>query len=628
MTKLYRWYGSLGLATKQFLYLSIVTLALVMVLAGRNLHEAEGLLRNQVIRDAELLVSRTNQYIDANLDNVENMLLLLSTQPGLLQEGNEELAFDMLRQFASNNNSIAKTLYLIRPDGMALTNAQVNYEIIGNPHLPELYELAMQNYGAINVSEPYYSPMSGQTLAYVLPITNTAGQVRGVVAAEINLTALSERISPMIYQSYALFTRNGNVINRLDVGERLLPVREGEFPPVLQDRFREQLSELNIGISSLPGQDGKPLVAVRSAPNRLGWSLAAFIEESYFYQDLQRLNHNYRTAMLVWIVVLLLSAYLLTRSFTRPIRRFVEKMDRLDDVQVVSRLPVTRNDEIGRLTRSYNAMLERIQTLLHKTLAAEESKKEYELKMLRSQIAPHFLFNTLACIGSLAKQQRTAEVRETIRSLVKLLSFSFDRQSEYVALSEELEGLRMYMQIQQVRYGEQYRYEEAIPDELMSFRVLKLTLQPLVENALFHGLTPQQGGLISITGEVSGQRLRLYVRDDGVGMDDAARRRLHDGTAWDETASPPLRDSSPDDGTPSDTTVRGTAPSAPERTGSRGSGRFRFTGIGLRNVHERIRIHHGERYGLRIGSRPGVGTIVRVEIPLIVESEEQRGRQP
>lgn len=613
MTKLYRWYGSLGLATKQFLYLSIVTLALVMVLAWRNLHEAEGLLRNQVIRDAELLVSRTNQYIDANLDNVENMLLLLSTQPRLLQEGNEEIAFDMLRQFASNNNSIAKTLYLIRPDGMALTNAQVNYEIIGNPHLPELYQLATQNYGAINVSEPYYSPMSGQTLAYVLPITDTAGQVRGVVAAEINLTALSERISPMIYQSYALFTRNGNVINRLDVGERLLPVREGEFPPVLQDRFREQLSELNIGISSLPGQDGKPLVAVRSAPNRLGWSLAAFIEEGYFYQDLQRLNHNYRTAMLVWIVVLLLSAYLLTRSFTRPIRRFVEKMDRLDDVQVVSRLPVTRNDEIGRLTRSYNAMLERIQTLLHKTLAAEESKKEYELKMLRSQIAPHFLFNTLACIGSLAKQQRTAEVRETIRSLVKLLSFSFDRQSEYVALSEELEGLRMYMQIQQVRYGEQYRYEEAIPEELMSCRVLKLTLQPLVENALFHGLTPQQGGLISITGEVSAQRLRLYVRDNGVGMDDTARRRLNEGTI------------DRNDSAPAGYTTSRTDPSSTEQTGSRGSGRFRFTGIGLRNVHERIRIHHGERYGLRIASRPGVGTIVRVEIPLIVESEEQRG---
>ena len=90
---------------------------MVLVLAWRNLHEAESLLKNQVIRDAELLVSRTNQYIDASLDNVENMLLLLSTQPDLLEEGNEEEAFDTLRKFADYNNSIAKTLYMIRSDG-------------------------------------------------------------------------------------------------------------------------------------------------------------------------------------------------------------------------------------------------------------------------------------------------------------------------------------------------------------------------------------------------------------------------------------------------------------------------------------------------------------------------------
>ncbi len=265
---------------------------------------------------------------------------------------------------------------------------------------------------------------------------------------------------------------------------------------MLQDSFREQLASLKIGVSEIEGTGSEPLVAVKSAKNRLGWSLAAFIEEDYFYQDLQKLYNNYRTASIVWMIVLLLSAYLLSRSFTRPIRRFVEKMDRLNDVQVVAKLPVTRKDEIGRLTQSYNDMLERIQTLLQKTKSAEEQKKEYELKMLRSQIAPHFLYNTLACISSLAKQQRIHEVRETIRSLVKLLAFSFDKQSEYVSIEEELEGLRMYMYIQQVRYGNQYKYELDIEPCLLQYRILKLTLQPLVENALFHGILPHKGGLI------------------------------------------------------------------------------------------------------------------------------------
>lgn len=589
MFRLVNWYSGLGLATKQFIYLFIVTLVLVMVLAWRNLSEAENLLKNQVIRDAELLVGRTNQYIDASLDNVENMLLQLSTRSDLLEEGNESLAADTLRKFASYNSSIAKTFYLIRTDGKVFSSAQVNYDIIGNPMLPELYKLALENYGAINVSEPYYSPMSGQTLAYVLPVTDLNRQVKGVVVAEVNLGILTERIAPMIYQSYALITRDGNIINQFEPRDKLLPFKPGTYPPLLQDGFRKQLASLKIGVSGIEGTGSELLVVVKSAKNRLGWSLAAFIEEDYFYQDLQKLYNNYRTASIVWVIVLLFSAYLLTRSFTKPIRRFVEKMDRLNDVQVVAKLPVTRMDEIGRLTQSYNGMLERIQTLLQETKSAEEQKKEYELKMLRSQIAPHFLYNTLACISSLAKQQRIHEVRETIRSLVKLLAFSFDKQSEYVSIEEELEGLRMYMHIQQVRYGKQYRYDIDIEPCLLQYRILKLTLQPLVENALFHGILPHKGGLITIKGKLERGIIRLYVRDNGIGISQIeVRKALHENFEQERS-------------------------------------KYRFTGIGLHNVHERIRIHHGAPYGLRIGSAHGVGTVIRVDIPVLTENDERLG---
>lgn len=586
---MFNWYSGLGLATKQFIYLFIVTLFLVMVLAYRNLSEAEALMKNQVIRDAELLVGRTNQYIDASLDNVENMLLLLSTRYDLFEDGNEAIAADTLRKFADYNNSIAKTLYLVRTDGTVYANEQVNYDIIGNPMLPELYKLALENYGAINVSEPYYSTMSGHTLAYVLPVTDTRRQLQGVVVAEVNLDSLTERIAPMIYQSYALMTRDGNIINRLDSRDKMLPYQAGAYPPVLQESFRKQLEAVKVGVSRIEGNQHEMLAVVKSTTNRLGWSLAAFIEEDYFYQGLQQLNNNYRTASVVWMIILLLSAYLLSRSFTKPIRRFVEKMDRLHDVQIVAKLPVTRKDEIGRLTQSYNDMLERIQTLLHKTKSAEEQKKEYELKMLRSQIAPHFLYNTLACISSLAKQQRIEEVRDTIRSLVKLLAFSFDKQSEYVSIEEELEGLRMYMHIQQVRYGEQYTYELDVDPSLLQYRILKLTLQPLVENALFHGISPRNGGLITIKGKLERGVIRLYVRDNGIGISRTeARKALHDQFEQERS-------------------------------------KYRFTGIGLRNVHDRIRIHHGVPYGLRIGSTPGVGTVIRVDIPVLTENDERLG---
>ncbi|WP_199614100.1 cache domain-containing sensor histidine kinase [Paenibacillus alkalitolerans] len=576
--KLFHWYTGLGLATKQFIYLFFVTLTLFMVLAWNNLNEAESLFKEQVTRDAELLVARTNQFIDASLDGVENILLLLSTRHDLLADGNEQAAVETLQKYASYNSSVAKTLYIVRADGKVYSNSQVFYEVIGNPHLKELYNAAPDNYGAINVSEPYYSPMSGQTIAYMRPITDRSNQVKGVVIAEVNLELLTSRIAPMIYQSFTLITANGNVINRLDPRDKLLPFQPKTYPPVLEPYFSKQLKDLKVGVGSIYGNN-EPLIAVKSNKNRLGWSLIAFIAEDYFYHDLQRLYNNYRTATVIWVIILLISAFTLSRQFTRPIRRLVDKMDRLDDFHVVPKLSETRRDEIGRLAKSYNAMLERIHYLLQETKRAEERKKEYELKMLRSQIAPHFLYNTLACISSLAKQRKIDEVRDTIRSLVKLLSFSFDKNTEFVSIEEELEGLTMYMQIQQVRFGTKYAYSFDIDPSVMHCKILKLTLQPLVENALFHGIAPKGGGRVTIKGRSEQGKLRLFVRDDGVGL---ARENI---------------------------------PLLTQRSEAEAS-KHRFTGIGLNNVHERIRIHYGSSYGLRIGSMKGVGTVVRIDLPL------------
>ena len=148
MSKLFNWYASLGLATKQFIYLFIVTLLLFLVLAWRNLHEAESMLKNQVIRDAELLVSRTNQYIDASLGQCgKYAAAALNPCRICWRREMNRTAFETLRKFAGTNNSIAKTLYMIRADGNVFASTQVYYEIIGNPHLKELTACASELWG-------------------------------------------------------------------------------------------------------------------------------------------------------------------------------------------------------------------------------------------------------------------------------------------------------------------------------------------------------------------------------------------------------------------------------------------------------------------------------------------------
>ncbi|ALS26270.1 histidine kinase [Paenibacillus sp. 32O-W] len=584
MSLLSRWLRQRGLAVRQFLFLFLVTSLLFVLLGWINWTESKKLWEEQAASDAQALAGRTNQLIDAYLDNVQNLLLLLAAREDreqLLADGNETWATQALENLERTRNAVARSFFIVRQDGKVYSNSQVFYDIMGNPHLEKLYELSQAQYGAIN-SEPYWSPLSGQSVGYVQPIYGKTGQKLGIAVAEIDLQLLTQQIAQLLLsknQSFAIVTKKNNVITSLQIPDRLLPYEPGVYPPQLQSGFVRKLSELPAGVSPIDGAIG-PLVAVKTSPNRLGWSLYLFIEQQYFDQHLLKLYEKFRYIALIWISLLLISTCLMSRYFTSPVRKLAAKMDRVRDVEVLSPLNVNREDEIGRLAHSYNELLERIQQLLQETKNAERRKKEYELKMLQSQIAPHFLYNTLACVSSLARQRKTDEVRETIKSLVGLLSFSFDKSTEFVTLAEELEGLNRYAQIQQIRYGDKFRLLADVEPAALEARTLKLTLQPLVENSIFHGLAPRKApGTILVRGRITARgTLRLTIRDTGIGMDAAQIRRV-----WEPDGRPRSRQ--------------------------------RFTGIGVKNVHERIRLHYGERYGLRIASRPGIGTVVRIEMP-------------
>ncbi len=580
MKALWAGLSGLSIATKQFVFLFFVALLLFLTLAYVNLRDAERLYRHQVVRDAESLMTRTADLIDAYLDNANNVLVMLSQSQELFEEGNEDKAIRTMRNYAVSNNSAIDALYLIRSDGKVLTNNQVFYEIMGHPRLEHLLEVANNNYRAVNVSEPYHSPYAGYTVAYTKPVFDGSNAFVGTAVVEINLNMMIGRIAPLLigpHQTFVMVTKSGETVDTQNAKSELLPYVPSVYPPRLDDRFQQRVGQLPVGIHSLQGAV-EPLVAVKSNYNRMGWSIVLFIEESHFFHAVQMLHTNFRSAGIVWLIALIFCTFMLSRYFTSPIRALAQKMEHAQNFKPVLLPSTKRRDEIGKLVSSYNAMTQRNHLLIEEVKAIELHKKELEMKMLQSQIAPHFLYNTLACISSLAKQRMTAEVVQTVKSLVGLLSFSFDRTQSTVKLKDELEVLRMYVQIQQVRYGDKISLTERIDPEALEAPILKLTLQPIVENAIFHGLAPRKApGTVRVTANMRRGKLLIFVRDDGNGMPPALARRL-------------LQDDP--------------APAA-----------GKFTSIGLKNVNERIRLYHGNRYGLRIRSIPGVGTVVRIVIP-------------
>ena len=285
------------------------------------------------------------------------------------------------------------------------------------------------------------------------------------------------------------------------------------------------------------------------------------------------------TAALVMILVSIVMAFLISRNLFRPLLILERSMKQVEEEQFEIRIPQDRNDEIGTLIRSFNNMTNRLQELHNQVYIAQVKEKEAELIALETQINPHFLYNTLDTIYWMTKMEGSVESARMIRALAKLFRIVLSSGHEIIPLEKELEHLQYYMEIQQMRFGNRFAFTLTVTPGLEKRPVLKLILQPLVENAIIHGIEkkPKASRINVAVIEEEDGTLCYRISDDGPGCDPEAIRRL-------------LEDEQP---------VR--------QEGRRG--------FGLKNVDDRLRLAYGSEYGIRIESCKGEGTEVTVRQP-------------
>ncbi|AFC33196.1 putative two-component sensor histidine kinase [Paenibacillus mucilaginosus 3016] len=283
------------------------------------------------------------------------------------------------------------------------------------------------------------------------------------------------------------------------------------------------------------------------------------------------------------VFVLLLSAFM-SAKISQPIRRLERSMSKVEQGVFDIHIQEGGEDEVGRLSRRFNLMVARIRELMEQSVKEQEAKRKSELEVLQSQINPHFLYNTLNSVVRLAGSGKSEEVIRMITSLSKFFRISLSKGKSVITVQEELEHVRNYLIIQTMRYKNKFRFEIECEDEVKDCPTVKLILQPVVENAIYHGIEMMvDEGFIRIRAERAGDRVRITVADDGLGM-------------------PPEK-------------VKGLLQAEAPENGGPGPGSSSGSGVGIRNVHERIRLMYGEEYGLEIESRLEEGTTVTLWIP-------------
>lgn len=284
--------------------------------------------------------------------------------------------------------------------------------------------------------------------------------------------------------------------------------------------------------------------------------------------------------MLILILVAVLT-FMIVRGIIKPIQELSEVAQRVSKGDFSARAVVDTNDEVAVLADSVNIMTESIEGFVSKIKEDESKMRRADLRLLQEQINPHFLYNTLDTIVWLIEGNDSDKAVNMVMSLSEFFRLVLSKGKEYITIQEEEMHIRSYLEIQQVRYHDILDYEIHIDPELYRYQILKLTLQPLVENSLYHGIKYKRAkGSIIVTGTMSEGKIRLKVEDNGVGMNPEELENLQN------EISKPCKD-----------------------TGK---------GFGLANVNERIRMNFGVEYGMTIESVSGRGTCVEIVIPAVL----------
>jgi sensor histidine kinase YesM len=220
-------------------------------------------------------------------------------------------------------------------------------------------------------------------------------------------------------------------------------------------------------------------------------------------------------------------SYYLSFTITQPIWKLMALMQKVETGNLSIRYTGHHDDEVGILGRAFNVMLGRIHQLIKEVASKEQQKREAELRNLHAQIKPHFLYNTLDTIHWLAHQRGANEITEVVDSLSTLFRIGLSKGKEIIPLHQEIEHVRSYLKIQKTRYQSKLDYSIDTARETEGLYVMKLIVQPIVENALYHGIKERRGpGSIRITSEVQGGKLLLHIRDDGKGMEPSVLAEL------------------------------------------------------------------------------------------------------
>ena len=546
--------------------------------------------RQSVFENASLytptIIQQKNQNIDACIDDMENTSYLVSSnedvQKYLFGDTADPEARDrILSQFETildsrsdilNLGIIAENGRMLINNGQRLTNQDLDI------HSQEWYTNALEGRESVYLTSSHVQHIISGERPWVITLSRgirnkemgTGQEKEGVFFIDLNYSAISEMCDQSMVgnQGYAFIVdADGNIV----------------YHPQQQQLYNELQTEnidlvMNAGSDIVTWGDGinKKMYSI-SRSEKTGWTVVDCVRVEELLRRSNEAQSIYVLVAIGLMAVALFFSRFVAKSITLPIQRLCDSMERVQEGDFsVSDIVVDSENEIGSLTKSFNVMTQRIHELMAQNIREQEAKRKSELKALQSQINPHFLYNTLDSIIWMAEGKKNEEVVLMTASLARLLRQSISNEDELVSIGQEIEYARGYLTIQKMRYKDKLEFWIEVEPSILNIRLIKLVLQPVIENAIYHGLKYKESrGLLLVKGFMKNGNAVLQVIDDGVGMDQETLDHIYERHKVD----------------------------------------YHSNGVGIYNVQKRLQLYYGNEYGIVYESKPGEGTTATITIP-------------
>lgn len=567
-----------------FATVAVLVLSAVVIVTGVSMKFTNTSIFENSSEYTHTIIQQMNQNIDSYIDYMENIAYLISSnedvQDYLFDEKiDNEGRYRILNQLQTilDSRSDIRNVGIISKNGRMLINdgsKSVNQDLDLNTQ--EWYDTALEKpNGPILTSSHVQHIISGErpwviTLSRGIRDRSGSGEKEGVFFIDLNYSAISELCdqSTVGTKGYAfILDAKGNIV----------------YHPQQQQLYNELQTE-NISlimdtdedtVLTGTGNDGKLYSISRS--EKTGWTVVDCTNVKELLSKSRQAQSVYVLTAIILVIVALLFSRFMARSITLPIQKLRDSMKKVQEGDFsVSDVVVDSKNEIGSLTKSFDVMTHRIHELMEQNVHEQEEKRKSELKALQSQINPHFLYNTLDSIIWMAEGKKNEEVVLMTASLARLLRQSISNEDEVVPIANEVEYARGYLTIQKMRYKDKLEFQIEVDSSILYIPLIKLVLQPIIENAIYHGLKYKESkGLLIVKGFMKDGNAVLQVIDDGVGMDEETLAHIYD----------------------------------------KHKVNYHSNGVGVYNVQKRLKLYYGEDYGITYTSELGKGTTATITIP-------------